>query len=366
MAIFDNQRIYAVTFFLGATVVVGLLTLQILSPFLAAVAWAIIFAVAAQTPWAFLVRRMPKHRTAAAGLLTLVIGLLFVLPAALLVGVVAGQLIELTGRLTLRLQAAQVHSFSDMVELPAVARVLDAIKDRAGMTPEDFQRLVQGFVNRASEVAPVLSAKLAMSVFDGVMTFAMTLFLLFFFIRDGGEMARAALDLVPVGAEGRANLGRSLGSMVQAIFRGSLLCALAQGVLGGVGWWITGLPLPALAGAAMAILSLLPLGGTAIVWLPGVIYAWSSGHRGAAIFLLVWGLAVVSFLADNILRPLLIRGSEELSTLVVILGVFGGLAAFGLLGIFIGPVVLALAVTLLAALRAEAKSVPAEVTKVQP
>lgn len=104
----------------------------------------------------------------------------------------------------------------------------------------------------------------------------------------------------------------------------------------------------------MAVLSLLPVGGTAIAWLPGAIYLFSTGRPGSGVFLFAWGLGVTSILADNVLRPMLIRGAEELSTLVVFLGVFGGLAAFGLLGIFIGPVALALASTLLGTMRREA------------
>jgi len=104
----------------------------------------------------------------------------------------------------------------------------------------------------------------------------------------------------------------------------------------------------------MAVFSLLPVGGTAIVWLPGAIYLWATGSHGSAIFLLAWGVVVASFLADNVLRPMLIRGTAELSTLVVFLGVFGGLAAFGLLGIFIGPVALVLATTLIQVMRHEA------------
>jgi predicted PurR-regulated permease PerM len=142
--------------------------------------------------------------------------------------------------------------------------------------------------------------------------------------------------------------------MVRAIFRGSLLLALIQGAFGGIGWWLAGLGSPVLAGATMAVLSLLPIGGSAIVWLPGSIWLWTTGHHGAGIFLLLWGSLVTSFLCDNVLRPLLIRGAEELSTVVVFLGVFGGLAAFGLLGIFIGPMALATFASLLGALRRRA------------
>lgn len=101
----------------------------------------------------------------------------------------------------------------------------------------------------------------------------------------------------------------------------------------------------------MAVLSLLPVGGTALVWGPGAVACWLQGRPGMAVFLAIWGLVVVSTLADNVLKPILIGGSTQLSTLVVFLGVFGGIAAFGLLGIFIGPMVLAFGLTLLSILR---------------
>jgi predicted PurR-regulated permease PerM len=139
--------------------------------------------------------------------------------------------------------------------------------------------------------------------------------------------------------------------MLHSIFRGSLLCALIQGATGSIGWAVAGLPSPFLAGAAMAVLSLLPVGGTALVWGPGVIALWLQGRPGMAVFLAIWGLVVVSTLADNVLKPILIGGTTELSTLVVFLGVFGGLGAFGVLGLFIGPMVLAFGLTLLSILR---------------
>jgi predicted PurR-regulated permease PerM len=105
----------------------------------------------------------------------------------------------------------------------------------------------------------------------------------------------------------------------------------------------------------MSFLSLLPIGGTALVWIPGSIWAWYAGNPGAAIFIFLWGLIVTTIVTDNFLRPLLIGRSEELSTLAVFLGVFGGLTAFGLLGIFIGPVTLVLATALIDILREQAR-----------
>src|SRR5664280_1930351 len=108
--------------------------------------------------------------------------------------------------------------------------------------------------------------------------------------------------------------------MLAAIFRGSLMCALVQGLLGAIGWRIAGLSSPVLAGVVMAIVSLLPLGGTALVWLPGAIWAWSTGHHASSIFLLLWGFFVTVLLVDTVLRPMLVRGADELTTLIVFLG----------------------------------------------
>ncbi|MFH1176196.1 MAG: AI-2E family transporter [Acidobacteriota bacterium] len=353
MATGEHSRTYAVVFMVVAILAAGYVCYRVLAPFLAAIAWAAVLAVAFRAPWGALERRLPRRRNLAAALLTLAIALVVLLPASVLIGVLASQAVDVATRVAARLSAAQVRSFSDVVELPVVASFLDGVKDRAGISPEDFQKMAAGFIARASGAAAGFSARLVLGLFDALLTFVMAIFLLFFFFRDGAAMAAAVLELLPTGEGGREAFGRSLGAMLQAIFRGSLLCAVAQGVAGAIGWWIAGLPSPVLAGAATAVLSLLPVGGTALAWLPGSVYLWSTAHRGSAIFLFIWGLVVTSFLADNVLRPLLIRGTDELSTPVVFLGVFGGLAAFGLLGIFIGPVALALGVTLVGVMRAQ-------------
>jgi predicted PurR-regulated permease PerM len=182
---------------------------------------------------------------------------------------------------------------------------------------------------------------------EALVTFILTIFLLFFFFRDGEAFVAAFTDLLPLEASERKRIVGSLGTMLQDIFRGSLLCGLIQGATGGLGWGLAGLSSPVLAGSIMALCSLLPVGGTALVWLPGAIWLWIGGSHGAAIFLFVWGAVITSFIADNLLKPLLMQGSGELNTLVVFLGVFGGLSAFGLLGIFIGPIGLAVAIMVL-------------------
>lgn len=331
--------------------VIGYVCWRVLLPFLGGIAWAVVFAAASWTTWRRLERRMPRRRGLAAALLAMALALLILLPAAFFVGMVVNEANHVASHGLALLKAKRVSSFSDLVALPAVAHLLDGLKAQAGISQEEFQKMAEGFAATVSSVVAGLSATLLLGAFDVIVTFAIALFVLFFLFRDGPQIATFALELLPIDDEARTELSRSLRNMLVAIFRGSLLCALVQGLIGGIGWWIAGLGSPALAGAAMAVFSLLPIGGTALVWLPGGIWAWTQGHPGAAIFLLLWGLLAVSLFSDTVLRPRLVRGSEQLSTLVVFFGVFGGLPAFGLLGIFIGPIALALALTLLGAMR---------------
>lgn len=341
-----ETRVYTILFLLFAAFGVGALALRVLQPFLAAIAWAIALAVVFHRPWTALERRMPKRRSLAAGLMCAAVLLIVLLPAAVMVRLLVIQTINLASRVTTFLQTNRISSFSDLATLPMVTGLLDRLNHLAGVSPDDFQAMISGVAARASLLLASGSRLLVYGVLDSSVTFVMTIFLLFFLFRDGRDLSGALMELLPLHAAGQQALRRSLGRMIGAIFRGSMVCALAQGLTGGIGWWIAGLGSPALAGAAMSMLSLLPIGGAAIIWAPGAVWLWLAGHHAAGIFLFAWGALVTSFAADNILKPLLIGRSEKLSTLVVFLGVFGGLAAFGLPGVFIGPVTLTLAVTL--------------------
>jgi predicted PurR-regulated permease PerM len=159
-------------------------------------------------------------------------------------------------------------------------------------------------------------------------------------------MVRAAVRLVPMGPARKENLLDYLGTVTRAVVVGTLVTAAVQGVLLGIGFAIVGLPSPVVFGVLGAVLSVVPFGGTGIVWLPGVLWLASQGHYGSAIFLAIWGVGPVSTI-DHFLRPMLISGRTEIPTLAVFIGVLGGLAAFGFLGLFIGPVVIALTIALL-------------------
>jgi predicted PurR-regulated permease PerM len=176
--------------------------------------------------------------------------------------------------------------------------------------------------------------------------FVLMQFMLFFFIRDGESMATTTRELIPLSEVYKDRLFEHLAAVTRAMVYGTGLTALIQGTLVGLAFLFVGLPSPLVFGVIAALTALLPFGGTALVWLPAVIYLGVQGRYGAAIFMLVWGAVLVS-LVDNIVRPMLVSGRAKVGTLTVFIGVLGGLAAFGAIGLFLGPVVLALIIALI-------------------
>jgi len=178
-----------------------------------------------------------------------------------------------------------------------------------------------------------------------IVSFVLMLFVLFFVLRDGPVLAQQVVRVLPIEARLRGRLWQHLIDVTRAVFMGIGLTALVQGVLLGIGFAIAGVPSPLVFGVLGALFALVPVVGTAIVWVPATLWLLSQGQTGHAIFLAAWGVLAVGSV-DNFLRPILISGRVEVPTLAVFIGVMGGLSAFGFVGLFLGPIVLGLLVAL--------------------
>jgi predicted PurR-regulated permease PerM len=171
------------------------------------------------------------------------------------------------------------------------------------------------------------------------------LFLLFFLLRDGRQMLDRVVRLVPMEPQRRSELLKLIVDTTRAVIYGEVLTALAQGTLVGIGFAIAGLSSAVVFGVLAAVLALLPVGGAAFVWVPAVVFLAATSQWGWALFMLVWGLVVS--VADNLMRPLLISSRAPVSTLAIFVGVIGGISAFGMIGVIIGPVLLTVIAALL-------------------
>jgi predicted PurR-regulated permease PerM len=178
-----------------------------------------------------------------------------------------------------------------------------------------------------------------------LVSFLLMLFVLFFVLRDGPELTRKILRMLPIEERRRSRLWEHLQDVTRAVFVGIGLTALVQGILVGIGFLVAGLPSPLVFGVLAALFALVPFVGTVIIWGPAALFLLTRGEVGHATFLAVWGIVVVGTV-DNFLRPMLISGRASVPTLAVFVGVMGGLAAFGFIGLFFGPIVLGVLVAL--------------------
>jgi predicted PurR-regulated permease PerM len=233
-----------------------------------------------------------------------------------------------------------------VLEFRPIQAALNAAKEFTALTKEQI-------LDQANEAAQTVLQQLAslggtvvLGAFSVVTKFGLTMFLLFFFLRDGRLMFERMVHLVPLSNSRKQDLSASLGGVTRGVVVGTLVTALVQGTLIGLGFAIAGLPSPLVFGAVGALTSLIPIVGTALVWVPGALSLLASGHTGAAIFLSLWSAILVAG-SDNVIRPLVVSSSANVSTLLVFVGVLGGVSAFGFVGIVIGPLLLTLVAALL-------------------
>jgi predicted PurR-regulated permease PerM len=212
-----------------------------------------------------------------------------------------------------------------------------------------------------SQVEKALTSLLAVTagLIGSLSTFGLNafiaIFILFFLLRDGRSMLRRAAVVLPLTPEQVRRLFALVKETLHAIMYGTLAMAAIQGALTGMAFWFLGLTSPVVWGLLASLLAVLPIVGTTLVWLPAACMLLLSGHWIKGVLLLVWGVAVVHPV-DNVLRPYLIGERVKLSTLYVFFALLGGLKTFGGLGVFIGPLILAVTVALFRFLREEKRA----------
>ena len=184
---------------------------------------------------------------------------------------------------------------------------------------------------------------LAKNTLDLVTDFFVMLFTLFFFFRDGERLYNAFYDAIPISEGHKAVIFDRLTQTMTGVVRGTLLTALAQGVVAGLAYWALGVPLPVFLGAISALFSLLPFGGTALVWVPVAAYLLWTASLWKMIVMIVVGVGLVG-LMDNLLQPLLVGSGADLPVLFLFFASVGGLAYFGFIGLFLGPILLGIAI----------------------
>lgn len=302
-------------------------------PFLAVITWAAALAILAHPLYTWIERRTRPN--IAAVISVCLVAVVIVAPAVFLSQRLFTELSETLHALGTDLNSANLHT--KLQQYPTMMNLLEWIEPRL-----DIEQQIQA---AAGAVAGRMSALVSGSVWL-LTQLVLTFLTLFYFFRDRTDLLRFFRRFIPLSAKETDEMLGRIAQTVNASLYKNLLVKLIQGFLGGLMFWILGLPAPVLFGAAMALFAILPVMGTALVWAPATIFLVLSGSWIKASVLAVWGGLVVG-LIDNLLYPILVASDLRLHPLAVFFAVFGGLLAFGIAGVVLGPVILAITVALL-------------------
>ncbi|MFM1886368.1 MAG: hypothetical protein RL026_1525 [Pseudomonadota bacterium] len=331
------------------TVAVVLLLLAaatvILLPLRGALGWAVILAFLLQPLQQSLTRRLGDRPDAAAWLVTLLVPFLILVPLALLGVAFAGQVGALVGSLQADPTSWNIDALQDPAQHPEVARLAQRLQSDFGISLKELHQYVVGSLETVARTVAAASGQMVVGAAGGLLEFFLMLFILFFMLRDGPAWLDRVVRLLPLVAAQREALVERTARVTRAVVYGCGVTAGLQGLLVGLGFAATGLSGPVVFGVLAGVVALLPFGGAAFVWAPAAVWLFVDDRVGAAVFMLAWGGFLST--ADNFIRPMLISSQAPVSTLLVFLGVIGGVAAFGLIGFIVGPVVLVLATELL-------------------
>lgn len=317
----------------------------ILAPVRGAIAWAAFLAFLLLPLQHRLTRRFGGRPDLAAGVLTGLAPFVLLIPLGLIGVAFAQQIGTLAGPLQSGGGLLDVNALRDPAQHPRIAQLMAWLQQRFNLAPDAIHGYVIEALKRYATTMAAASGQFMLSAAGGFVRFFLMLFILFFVLRDGEAAFMRLMRLLPLAPQRREALLDRLAKVTRAVVFGAGVTAILQGALVGIAFAITGLPGPVVFGVLAAVLALLPVGGAALVWVPGALWLLSQGQVGWGIFLLVWG-GLVS-VADNFVRPALISRQTPVPTLLVFLGVIGGVSAFGFIGFVFGPVILVLATELL-------------------
>ncbi|MFN2441951.1 MAG: AI-2E family transporter [Thermoanaerobaculia bacterium] len=318
---------------------------RVLSPFMTPILLAAVIVMLTFEMFERLAAKLGERRNTAALLMLLFVTLALALPALLLVTL----LVQEATSIFVKLQEANYQSFFDSFQLDERLATVKRIAPWLRIESIPIGDLVMNVVRQVPALVATQGGKVLAGFFNIFLGFIMMLLAAFVLYTYGNRISREVKLLSPLPDVYDEQIMLKFRGVIDATFRGQLLTGLAQGFVTGIGLAIAGVDGAILWGSAAAIASLVPMVGAAAIWIPATIYLGFLASQGSVgwwrpIFMLIWGVGVVS-LVDNVIRPLVMRRGANLHPIVLLFAIFGGLQVFGFTGLFLGPLIIALLIT---------------------
>lgn len=325
--------------FLGFVAVATIAMAWIASPFYGAILWALTAAIVFAPVNARLTRALNGHRNTAAGLTLLSIIAIVIVPAF----VIGSLLVEeaLGTYQMLEKQQLDIGATLEAARSGLPQPVLQAIDKYALTDLDKIEERLSAVLTSGLRVAAEQALSIGQSAFGFAVSLSIMLYLTYFLLRDGRSISQMVSSRMPLAPAKRRALFEKFTTVIRATIKGSIVVAIAQGLIGGLTFYFLDIRAPLLWGVVMGMLSLVPAIGTGLVWVPVAIYLLATEDFGRGITLLLIGFFIIS-MVDNILRPILVGKDTRMPDYVVLIATLGGIAVMGINGFIIGPVIAAM------------------------
>lgn len=320
--------------FLLLLAIVTALFLFLLKPFFAPILWACIVAVLFQPVQIRLERAWGERPNLTALTTLLACVVLVVLPVLLLLATFAQQGIALYRQI----DTGEINPAQYIDQIRNAFPAIQGLLERFDIDLSSLRDSLTGAAVATSRFLAQNALALTQGTFSFMLKLGLMLYVTFFLLRDGRRLVELLVQALPLGDERERMLFQKFAEVTRATVKGNLVVAMVQGALGGIIFWILGIPAALLWGVVMAVLSLIPAIGAGLIWLPAAIYLYAIGAWVSATVLLLYGVLIIG-LADNILRPILVGRDTKLPDWLVLLSTLGGLAMFGINGFVVGPLI---------------------------
>ena len=319
---------------------------QVLAPFLAPILWAILLAIVFYPLFLKLQRFLKNKRVLSALAMTLFVVVVIVLPATFLMISLADDVIDFYHHLEEMIKTGRLQSHLNRVgELPLLRGALERLKQHVDVSQADPLPFFLKNVRQISAFLFNQTSNLLKSISTFVAGFFFTLLSLYYLFKDGDRLLKSLKETLPLPARESELIIQRFKEMVAATIYGGILIAIIQGILGGLSFWVLGMASPIFWGTAMAFLSFIPMGGTALIWGPAAIFLFIQGAFLKGIILLALGVLLIG-MVDNVLRPMFVSARTNIHPLLLFFSVLGGIQAFGIIGLVGGPLIVTLSLTL--------------------
>jgi predicted PurR-regulated permease PerM len=327
---------------LAAIVFLVIGCMVVLRPFLAAILFACAITISSWPLYQRLLNRMQQRHTLAAAIMTVSLILVIILPLALVTWNIADNAGHVYRGLRDALAAGTMDTPAWVRQIPLVGESIDTYVSRLLHSREELIAAAKRFMEPARSF--LLGGGIVLG--SGVAQVSLAAFVSFFLYRDGTTLINALhVGMDKIMGEHAVEVADTVSRTVRGVMYGLLGTALAQAAVAALGFLIAGVPAVALLAVGTFLFSLIPV-GPPLIWGGAAIWLFNQGSTGWGIFMLVWGMFLISGV-DNVVKPMLISRGSSLPFLLVLLGVMGGVIAFGFVGLFIGPTLLAVALGLL-------------------